>query len=199
MEADAAFLLVTTMPNPPISGLFTVSQSVTPTREFVLASPSANATIWNGAANTRYPVSTVPASNLANGIIVFPSEGANYMKICPVVQRSFGSNTYSAVSVRVVGWNRDAANSLWIPITLADFSLTLGVNFFALSSIGVTSMRQTTGFALNAGDAKIYNSPTVESGAFACVDTWGCSLIDLEFRGTVTAGTPVANCWYASA
>jgi hypothetical protein len=188
------------MPNPPISGLFTVSQSVTPTREFVLASPTVNATMINGSATSRSPAATVPVTNAASGIIVFPSEGANYMKICPVVQRSFGSNTYTTASVRIVGWNRDAANTLWIPLTLADFTLTLGSSFFTLSSIGATpTFRQAIGFTLNAGDAKIYNSPTVESGAFACVDTWGCSMIELEFRGTVTAGTPVANCWYASA
>lgn len=102
----------------------------------------------------------------------------------------------------MIGWNFDAANTLWVPQTLADFSLTLGSSFFTLSSIGASPVfRQTTGFTLNAGDAKIYNSPSsgVESGAFACVDTWGCSIIELEFRATVTAGTPVANCWYASA
>jgi hypothetical protein len=188
------------MPNTPISGVSTLSQSVTPTREFVLASPTANATIVNGSATSRVPTATSPATNAASGIIAFPSEGTNYLKICPVVERSTAPNTYSAASVRVVGWNYDAPNSLWVPITLADFSLTLGSSFFSLSSIGATpTFRQTTGFTLNAGDAKIYNSPTVESGAFACVDTWGCSVIELEFRGTVTAGSPKANCWYASA
>jgi hypothetical protein len=103
--------------------------------------------------------------------------------------------------MRITGWNYDQPNNLWVPMPIADVGLSLGSSFFVLSQIGASpSFRQAIGFTLNSGDAKIFSTMTVaENGGWMCIDTWGCQRIELEFRGTVTAGSPVCNCFFMSA
>jgi hypothetical protein len=189
------------MPNPPLSALSTLSQLATPVRELVLANRTANATVRNNTSVARFPSSTQPVTDTANGSIVFNSEGLNYMRLCPVVQHSTGGNTYTSTSMRVTGWNYDQPNNLWVPMPIADVTMTIGTNNFALTQIAATpNFRQATGFTLNSGDAKIYPSASAaENGGWMCVDTWGCQRIELEFRGTSVVGSPVANCFFMSA
>ena len=190
------------MPNPPLVSLSTLSQLRTEPRELSLASPAANAVMRNGTSVQRVPSSTQPVTDTASGAIVFNSEGLNYMRLSPVVQRSTGSNTYTSASMRVTGWNYDQPNNLWVPMPIADVALNLGSAFFALAQINASTptFRQATGFTLNSGDAKIFATMTVvENGGWMCIDTWGCQRIELEFRGTITAGSPVCNCFFMSA
>lgn len=189
------------MPNAPLVALSTLSQLATSPRELVLANTKANATMRNGTSGARYPSSTAPVTDTANGSIVFNSEGLNYMRLSPVVQHSTGGTTYSTAAMRVTGWNYDQPNNLWVPMPIADVALTIGANNFALSQISASpNFRQAIGFVLNSGDAKMFSTMTVaENGGWMCIDTWGCQRIELEFRGTVTAGSPVANCFFMSA
>ena len=195
------------MPNPPLVNLTTLSQLRTEPRELSLASTTANATMRNDSSVARNPSSTTPVTDLANGSIVFNSEGLNYMRLCPVLQRSFTTTTYSSASMRVTGWNYDQPNNLWVPMPIADVTLNIGAgagatSFFVLPQISASnpSFRVPIGFTLNSGDAKIFPSAAIaNNGAWMCIDTWGCQRIELEFRGTVTAGSPVCNCFFMSA
>jgi hypothetical protein len=189
------------MPNAPLVALSTLSQLRTEPRELVLASATANAVMRNGTSVARVPTSTQPVTNAAAGSLIVNSEGLNYMRLSPVTQESTGGNTYSSASMRITGWNYDPPNNLWVPMPLADVALTIGANNFALAQIAATpNFRQSVGFVLNSGDAKIFASPgAAESGGSICIDTWGCQRIELEFRGTVTAGSPVCNCFFMSA
>lgn len=189
------------MPNAPLVSLSTLSQLATSPRELVLASPLANATMRNNTSVVRAPSSTAPVSNTAAGSIVFNSEGLNYMRLSPVVSESTGENTYATASMRVTGWNYDQPNNLWVPMPIADVTLTLGATNFTLSRIAATpNFRQATGFTLNSGDAKLFATAAVAvNGGAMCIDTWGCQRIELEFRGTTVVGSPVANCFFMSA
>lgn len=189
------------MPNPPLVSLSTLSQLRTDPRELSLANTVANATMRNGTSVARAPSSTAPVTSTANGSIVFNSEGLNYMRLSPVIQHSTGGTTYTTASMRITGWNYDQPNNLWVPMPIADVTLTIGTNNFTLSQIAATpNFRQATGFTLNSGDAKIFATMSVaENGGWMCIDTWGCQRIELEFRGTVTAGSPVCNCFFMSA
>lgn len=182
-------------------GLATNTQIRTDPRNIRLAETTANAIMRNGTSATRTPSGTVPVTDTANGSLVFVSEGLNYMRLCPVVQRSFGSNTYTSASMRVTGWNYDQPNNLWVPMAIADVTLSLASTFFTLLQIGTTpTFRQALGFTLNSGDAKIFPSMSLaENGGWMCIDTWGCQRIELEFRGSVTLGSPVCNCFFMSA
>lgn len=189
------------MPNPPLVNLTTLSQLRTDPRELSLASTTANAVMRNGTSVARTPSSTQPVTSTANGSIVFNSEGLNYMRLCPVIQESTGGNTWASASMRVTGWNYDQPNNLWVPMPIADVTITVGSTNFVLSQIGATpNFRQAIGFTLNSGDAKIFaTSAASNNGAFMCIDTWGCQRIELEFRGTTVVGSPVCNCFFMSA
>jgi hypothetical protein len=106
--------------------------------------------------------------------------------------------------MRVTGWNYDQPNNLWVPMPIADVTLNIGgsgIAFFVLPQINasIPSFRVPIGFTLNSGDAKIFPSATIAiNGGWMCIDTWGCQRIELEFRGTVTAGSPVCNCFFMS-
>lgn len=184
----------------PPNGIATITQLRTDTRNIRLADTTANALMRNGSSAPRTPVSTTPVTDTANGSLVFSSEGLNYMRLSPVIQRSFNTNTYTSASMRVTGWNFDFPNNLWVPMAIADVTLSLGGTFFPLLQIGAApTFRQALGFTLNSGDAKIFPSMSLaENGGWMCIDTWGCQRIELEFRGTVTAGSPVCNCFFMS-
>lgn len=186
------------MPNSPLVGISAFTQQMTQTRELTLAHTS-NATIVTTSAN-RSPSATAPANTTASGRLVIRSEGTNYLKVIPIWQNQTGGVTITSAAIKVTGWHYDG-NALWVPIPIADISATPNTySAFALAQVsGSPNMNLTTAFVLNAGDAKFYQSHTtgLNGGAF-CIDTWGASLIEIEFRAASVASAPVANCWFVS-
>lgn len=146
---------------------------------------TANITIASATTYTaNLPQTTAPVA--AGSQVIIPNTSLNYLKIVPIV----ASGTTTA-NFKVTGWNRvvDSTNAItyWVPQCLfSSSSMTKIAGNFTVN--GATYNRFDT-IVKAQGDGKVFNATSTTDTAFVLVDTVGCELIEVEFIGTVAAGS----------
>lgn len=146
---------------------------------------ATNITIASATTYTaNLPQATAPVA--ASSQIIIPNTSLNYLKIVPVV----ASATTSA-NFKVTGWNKvvDSTGAIthWVPQCLfSSSSMTKIAGNFTVNS--ATYNRFDT-IVKSQGDGKVFNATSTTDTAFVLVDTVGCELIEIEFIGTVAAGS----------
>jgi hypothetical protein len=134
-----------------------------------------------GAVPVATMTATKPASsNTAAGNVVFGGS-LNYLKL------KLYTNTNSAPTMYVFGWNFCPENNTYIPQLLASFTTTISSTTQALGPVGLDTVYEITGATPSTGDLKVFTgTSTTLPGGFVLIDTLGCELIQV-FSGT--AGT----------
>lgn len=160
------------------------------------------------AYDAAVATTTAPSTTGQSALILSP--GTNYPSLLRVTPFA-GANNYTAVGVRVVGWNwyvqRSGANvgvKIYVPTVLADLTMGYtgtagnvpfisvdGTNAFFFSSVTVGTGVPTV---------NVYSPATAASGnvqhAHAVVDTIGSQFVTLQFKATVGAGSPTMGAFY---
>jgi len=147
---------------------------------------------------------TAPSTTGASALVLSP--GTNYpslMKLTPFV----GANNYTAVGIRVVGWNlyveRSGANlnrKVYIPNVLAD--LTIGYTSGTVQSLSIEGATAFFPSSITVGAAvptvNVYSPATAASTnvqpCHAVIDTIGSQFVTLQFKATGT--TPTMGAFY---
>ena len=149
---------------------------VTETKSFHLESFTTT-----GAVPVATMTATKPASsNTGAGNVVFGGS-LNYLKL------KLYTNTNSAPTMYVFGWNFCPENNTYVPQLLVSFTTTISGSTQALAPVGLDTVSEITGATASTGDFKVFTgTSTTLPGGFVLIDTLGCELIQV-FSGT--AGT----------
>ena len=140
------------------------------------------------ASTTTYtanlPIATAPVATGAQ--VIIPNTSLNYLKIVPIV-----ASVTSSANFKVTGWNKvvnaSGVVTHWVPQCLfSSSSMTKIAGDFTVNS--ATYNRFDT-IVKAQGDGKVFNATGTTDTAFVLVDTVGCELIEIEFIGTVGAGS----------
>lgn len=119
--------------------------------------------------------STKPVT--AAGSVVFGGS-LNYLKL------KLYTNTNSAPTMYVFGWNFCPENNTYIPQLLVSFTTTISSATQALAPVGLATVYEITGATASTGDFKVFTgTSTTLPGGFVLIDTLGCELIQV-FSGT---------------
>lgn len=156
------------------------------------------------AYDAAVATTTAPSTTGQSALILSP--GTNYPSLLRVTPFA-GANNYTAVGVRVVGWNwyvqRSGANvgvKIYVPTVLAD--LTMGYTSGTVDSESVDGNTVFFFSSVTVGAAvptvNVYSPATAASTnvqyAHAVVDTIGSQFVTLQFKATGT--TPTMGAFY---
>lgn len=156
------------------------------------------------AYDAAVATTTAPSTTGQSALILSP--GTNYPSLLRVTPFA-GANNYTAVGVRVVGWNwyvqRSGANvgvKIYVPTVLAD--LTMGYTSGTVPSISVDGSNSFFFSSVTVGagvpTVNVYSPATAAATnvqhAHAVVDIIGSQFVTLQFRATGT--TPTMGAFY---
>lgn len=156
------------------------------------------------AYDAAVATTTVPSTTAQSALILSPTtDYPSLLRLTPFA----GANNYTAVGVRVVGWNwynQTSNTKIYVPTVLADLTMGYtgtagnvpsisvdGTNAFFFSSITVGTGVPTV---------NVYSPATAASSniqhAHAVVDIIGSQFVTLQFKATVAAGSPTMGAFY---
>lgn len=147
------------------------------------------------AYDNALATTTAPSTTGQSALILSP--GTDYPSLLRITPFA-GANNYTAVGVRVVGWNfylQTTGTKLYIPTVLAD--LTMGYTSGTVDSepIDATTAFFFSSVTVGAGvpTVNVYSPATAVSAnvqyAHAVVDTIGSQFVTLQFKATGTSPT----------
>ena len=156
------------------------------------------------AYDAAVATTTAPSTTSQSALILSPgNDYPSLLRLTPFA----GANNYTAVGVRVVGWNtylQTSGTKIYVPTVLADLTMGYtgtagnvpfisvdGTNAFFFSSVTVGTGVPTV---------NVYSPATAAIGnvqhAHAVVDTIGSQFVTLQFKATVGAGSPTMGAFY---
>lgn len=133
--------------------------------------PTSQTTVTSKYATTTMPVS-------GSGSIVVPGS-KNYLKIHP-----WWTSAANTPVIRVIGWSQDA-DALWIPHLLAYVTCAVDTPSSGTNINGAT-LKTCYSISVGAGDAKVINAGSLNTGSWMLVDTAGFKLVEVAFKTTTT-------------
>lgn len=158
---------------------YTVAQMKTPVSKMKLIG-SANKTCAT-SASSEWTQTADPVAG--TGQFLFPNNAPNFIRITPY----FATGT-SGYAMRVVGWSQSeglditsSAHKFWVPVLLADVSVTLGAT---PTTILTHAMLPGITYVKNAGDVGLLSATGTNTNGSVLVDALGCELIEIELRAT---------------
>lgn len=158
------------------------------------ASPTATDNI-NVVTSYTNNIPTTTAPTTTSSAVIINNTNLNYLKIVPVIK-----STVTSPNIKITGWskvtNQSGVTTHWIPQCLfASSSMTTAADAITVNTDA--GFRRFTTVVKSVGDAKIFNSTSVNDTAFILVDTLGCELVEIEFIGS-SAVTDGANAFYGA-
>lgn len=149
----------------------------------------------NMPTNTTNIPNEGPTTTPPSGAGVIPSASLNYIKIVPMLNALATTQT-----IRVTGWSKAVVGTTtyYVPQLLFYGSISalntanngLTINTVLLKPVSTISKTQ--------GDAKIYNSTSVNSTSFILVDTLGCDTIEVEYFAASGGSSNGGNIFYGA-
>jgi len=149
----------------------------------------------NIPTNTTTLPNEAPSATPPSGPGVIPSASLNYIKIVPMLNALATTQT-----IRVTGWSKAivGTTTYFVPQLLFYGSITaLNTTATALTINAVTLLPVAT-ITKTQGDAKIYNSTSINSTSSILVDTLGCELVEVEYFATAGGTATGGNIFYGA-
>lgn len=152
------------------------------------------------AYDAAVATTTAPSTTGQSALILSP--GSNYPSLLRVTPFA-GANNYTAVGVRVVGWNwysQTSGTKVYIPTVLADLTMGYTSGTVDSESIDGTSAFFFSSVTVGSGvpTVNVYSPATAAAAnvqyAHAVVDTIGSQFVTLQFKATGT--TPTMGAFY---
>jgi len=152
------------------------------------------------AYDAAVATTTAPSTTSQSALILSPgNDYPSLLRITPFA----GANNYTAVGVRVVGWNtylQTSGTKIYVPTVLAD--LTMGYTSGTVDSESVDGNTVFFFSSVTVGSGvptvNVYSPATAASAnvqyAHAVVDTIGSQFVTLQFKATGT--TPTMGAFY---
>ncbi len=147
------------------------------------------------------PTATAPSTTGASALVLSPTtDYPSLLRITPFC----GNNNYTAVGMRVVGWNwytQTSGVKVYIPTVLAD--LTIGYTSGTVASLSVDSTTiyfpSSVTVGIGVPTVNLYSPATAATGnvqpAHAVIDTIGSQYVTLQFKAT--GSTPTMGAFYS--
>jgi hypothetical protein len=152
------------------------------------------------AYDAAVATTTAPSTTSQSALILSPgNDYPSLLRLTPFA----GANNYTAVGVRVVGWNtylQTSGTKIYVPTVLAD--LTMGYTSGTVDSESVDGNTVFFFSSVTVGSGvptvNVYSPATAASAnvqyAHAVVDTIGSQFVTLQFKATGT--TPTMGAFY---
>lgn len=152
------------------------------------------------AYDAAVATTTAPSTTGQSALILSPgNDYPSLLRLTPFA----GANNYTAVGVRVVGWNtylQTSGTKIYVPTVLAD--LTMGYTSGTVDSESVDGNTVFFFSSVTVGSGvptvNVYSPATAASAnvqyAHAVVDTIGSQFVTLQFKATGT--TPTMGAFY---
>lgn len=152
------------------------------------------------AYDAAVATTTAPSTTGQSALILSPgNDYPSLLRLTPFA----GANNYTAVGVRVVGWNtylQASGTKIYVPTVLAD--LTMGYTSGTVDSESVDGNTVFFFSSVTVGSGvptvNVYSPATAASAnvqyAHAVVDTIGSQFVTLQFKATGT--TPTMGAFY---
>jgi hypothetical protein len=149
----------------------------------------------NIPTNTTTIPNEAPTATAPSGAGVILNSSLNYIKIVPMLNALATSQT-----IRVTGWSKAivGTTTYYVPQLLFYGSITaLNTTATALTLNSVTLLPAAT-ITKTQGDAKIYNSTSINSTSLILVDTLGCEFVEVEYFATGGGSGTGGNIFYGA-
>lgn len=152
------------------------------------------------AYDAALATTTAPSTTGQSALVLSP--GTDYPSLLRITPFA-GANNYTAVGVRVVGWNwytQTTGTKVYVPTVLADLTMGYTSGTVDSESIDGTTVYFFSSVTVGSGvpTVNVY-SPATAAGsnvqyAHAVVDTIGSQFVTLQFKATGT--TPTMGAFY---
>ena len=152
------------------------------------------------AYDAAVATTTAPSTTGQSALILSP--GTDYPSLLRITPFA-GANNYTAVGVRVVGWNwynQTSNTKIYVPTVLADLTMGYTSGTVDSESVDGTTVFFFSSVTVGTGvpTVNVY-SPATAAGAnvqyaHAVVDTIGSQFVTLQFKATGT--TPTMGAFY---
>lgn len=152
------------------------------------------------AYDAAVATTTAPSTTGQSALILSP--GTDYPSLLRITPFA-GANNYTAVGVRVVGWNwynQTSNTKIYVPTVLADLTMGYTSGTVDSESVDGTTVFFFSSVTVGTGvpTVNVYSPATAASAnvqyAHAVVDTIGSQFVTLQFKATGT--TPTMGAFY---
>lgn len=152
------------------------------------------------AYDAAVATTTAPSTTGQSALILSP--GTDYPSLLRITPFA-GANNYTAVGVRVVGWNwynQTSNTKIYVPTVLADLTMGYTSGTVDSESVDGTTVFFFSSVTVGSGvpTVNVYSPATAASAnvqyAHAVVDTIGSQFVTLQFKATGT--TPTMGAFY---
>ena len=154
------------------------------------------------AYDAAVATTTAPSTTGQSALILSP--GTDYPSLLRITPFA-GANNYTAVGVRVVGWNwynQTSNTKIYVPTVLADLTMGYTSGTVDSESVDGTTVFFFSSVSVGTGvpTVNVYSPATAASAnvqyAHAVVDIIGSQFVTLQFKATVAAGSPTMGAFY---
>lgn len=149
----------------------------------------------NIPTNTTTIPNEAPTATQPTGTSIIQSSSLNYIKIVPMLNALATTQT-----IRVTGWSKAVVGTTvyYVPQILFYGSISALNTAATALTINSVALKPVSTITKTQGDAKIYNSTSINSTSFILVDTLGCESIEVEYFAASGGSATGGNIFYGA-